>query len=91
MSDALFIIGALGFLPAMMMHLGTYRLFYGMQFALKSIITSSFRRKYKMFSDYLIDKNTDASSTLYLELMFASLTLIVLAIIFAASWSRVIG
>ena len=88
MSDALFIIGAFGFLPAVMMHLGTYRLFYGMQYAMRSMFKQGFKDRYKLFSDYLIDKKVEASSTIYLELMFASLTLIVVAIIFALSWSR---
>lgn len=88
MSDALFIIGAFGFLPALMMHLGTYRFFYGMQYALKSMFNTDFKQKYRQFGDFLIDKKTDASTTIYLELMFASLILIALSIVFALSWSR---
>ena len=88
MSDALFIIGAIGFLPALMMHLGTFRLFYGMQYAMRSMFKAGFKERYRLFSDYLIDKKADADTTIYLELMLASLTLIVLAIIFALSWSR---
>jgi hypothetical protein len=88
MSDALFIIGVMGFLPALMMHIGTDRLFYGMQYAMKSIFTNGFRQKYKVFGDYLIDKKSDASTTLYLELMLASAVLIVLSITFSLMWSR---
>ena len=90
MSDALFIVGVIGFLPAFMMHIGTYRFFFGMQYALKSLFRPEFKKKYKVFSDYLIDKNQDANTTIYLELMFAALTLIVLSLIFALSWSRTI-
>ena len=90
MSNALFIVGVIGFLPAFMMHIGTYRFFFGMQYALKSLFRPEFKKKYKMFGDYLIDKNQEANTTIYLELMFASLILIVLALIFALSWSRTI-
>lgn len=90
MSDALFIIGVMGFLPALMMHIGTYRLFYGMQYAMKSIFVHGFRRKYSVFGDYLIDKKVESSTTLYLELMFASAVLIALSITFSIMWSRTI-
>lgn len=88
MSDSLFIIGAFTFLPSIMVYLGTYRFFYGFQYAMKSLFKSDFTKKYKQFSDYLLDKNEQAGSTVSLEFMLASITVVALAAIFALSWSR---
>ena len=88
MSNALFVIGVMGFLPALMMHFGTYRMFYGMQYAMKSMFKQGFREKYRLFGDYLIDKKVDAKTTIYLELMLASFLLIALSLTFSIMWGR---
>lgn len=87
-SNALFIVGVVTFFPALMAELGSYKLFYGIQYALRGIVSGEFRDRYKKFSDYLLDKSVSLKTSVYVEIMLASGVLIAASVAFAFMWGR---
>lgn len=87
-SNALFLVGVIGFFPSLMAQLGTYRFFYGFQFAIRSLISSEFRSKFKTLTDYTAGKKSEMESSLYVELMIASGILLSASIALAMFWDR---
>lgn len=88
MSNSLFVVGVLFFFPALMAQLGSYKLFYGIQYAFRGFFNIEFRRRYKSFSDYLIEKDVNIKSTIFIEFLLSSGTIIAIAILFASLWGR---
>ena len=87
-SNALFIVGVLGFFPALMAELGTYQFFYGFQYAMRSMVSKQFRDRYENFSDFLIFKKMDVKATVYQDMLVAAGMIIAAAVIFGLMWSR---
>ncbi|GEM_PF-630021 len=87
-SNSLFMVGVVGFFPALMAQIGSYKLFYGFQFALRGLFSTDFRRKYRNLSDYIFEKKVDIQTSIYLELLLASGMLMLVAIIFGLLWGR---
>ncbi len=87
-SDSLFIVGVIGFFPAFMAQMGSYKLFYGFQYALRSFMSTDFRRKYANISDYLVDKKANTKTSLYYEFLISAGMLLIAAGILAMLWGR---
>ena len=87
-SNSLFIIGVVGFFPAFMAQIGSYKLFHGIQFALRGFISTDFRRKFRNFSDYLIEKKMNIKTTIYSELLLSSGIVLVIALALGLLWGR---
>ena len=87
-SNALFLVGVATFFPSLLAQLGSYRFFYGIQYALRGMISNEFRSRYRNFSDYLNEKTTKIITTIYTEVMLASGTVLASAIVLAMLWGR---
>jgi len=87
-SDSLFMVGVVGFFPSLMAQIGSYKVFYGFQYALRSLFSNDFRQKYRFLSDFLSEKKPHAKSTVFLELLLSSAIVLLLAILFGLMWGR---
>jgi len=87
-SNALFMVGVVSFFPALMAQLGSYRFFYGFQYALRGLVSNEFRSRYRNFSDYLNEKTTKIITTIYVEFLIAAGTILASAIMFGMLWGR---
>lgn len=85
-SNSLFIVGVLGFFPALMAHLNTFQLFYGFQYAVRSAVSSDFKNRFPSLTDFIMYKKMDVRNTLYLEMMIAAALFIIASIYFAMQW-----
>jgi len=81
-------VGVVGFFPSLMAQIGSYKIFYGFQFAIRNFMSSDFRAKYRTLSDYLSEKGTDEKSTIYIELLITSGIILVSAILIGLLWGR---
>ena len=87
-SNALFLVGVASFFPSLLAQLGSYRFFYGIQYALRGLISNEFRSRYRNFSDYLNEKTTKIITTIYTEVMISAGIVLASAIMFGMLWSR---
>ncbi len=87
-SDSLFVVGILFFFPALMAQLGSFKIFYGFQYAIRGLFSNDFRRRYKNFSDYLVEKGDSIKTSIYTEVLLSSSIILISAIIFGLLWDR---
>lgn len=87
-SNALFMVGVVFFFPALMAQIGSYKFFYGIQYALRGLVSHEFRSRYRNFSDYLNEKSTSIISTVYTEALISAGTILALSIVFGMLWGR---
>ncbi len=87
-SNVFFLVGVLTFLPSLMAHLETFQLFYGFQYAMRSLFSGEFRSKYRSLNDYILFKKSDEKSTVFLEMMIASGLFLIASVVFALLWDR---
>lgn len=82
-SNALFIIGVIMFLPALVAVTQAYYVFNGIRYAFRVIINPKFRQEYPQYSDYRDERSEKIKTSLFAEMLITSGTLIVAAIILA--------
>jgi hypothetical protein len=87
-SDSLFVVGIIFFFPALVIQIGSYKVFYGFQYAVRGLFSLDFKRRHRNFSDYLIDKGDSFKTKLYAEVLLSSSVVIVAAIILGLLWDR---
>lgn len=87
-SNSLFIVGVVFFLPALMAQIGSYKFFYGIQYALRGLFSDDFRRRYKNLSDYLLEKGPGIKTSIFTEFLISSGAILIAAIVFGMLWGR---
>lgn len=80
-TDSLFIVGVVIFLPALVAATGAYSLFFGLRYAFGVMLSPKYREKYPRYFDYVSTKNVEIKSTIFNEVMLASGLMLVCAII----------
>jgi len=83
LSDSLFVVGIITFLPALVMQMRAYQIFYGLQYGFKSLYSRDFYKHYPRYRDYREEKDTDVKTSLFIEVMIVSGAIIIAAIILA--------
>lgn len=87
-SDSLFVVGVVFFFPALVIQLGSYKVFYGFQYAIRGLFSNDFRSRYKRLSDYLVDKGDSFKTAIYTEVLISTSIILISAIIFGLLWDR---
>lgn len=87
-SDSLFVVGIVFFFPALMAQMGSFKMFYGFQYAIRGLFSNDFRSRYRNFSDYLVEKGESIKTSIYTEVLLSSGILLISAIIFGMLWDR---
>ncbi|RJX24288.1 MAG: DUF3899 domain-containing protein [Acholeplasma sp.] len=88
-SNALFVVGIILFLPSVVAITAAYEVFHGIRYVAKVILNPSFRKEYPQFKDYKDDKTGKVKTTVFFEILMASFILLVMSYIFslvALSW-----
>lgn len=87
-SDSLFVVGIIFFFPALVIQMGSYKVFYGFQYAIRGFFSNDFRSKHRKFSDYLIDKGESFKTHIYTEVLISTSIILITAIILSLLWDR---
>jgi len=87
-SDSLFVVGIIFFFPALVVQMGSYKVFYGFQYAVRGLFSINFRGRYRKFSDYIADKGDGFKTSLYTEVLISTAIILISAIIFGLLWDR---
>jgi hypothetical protein len=82
-SNALFIVGIVLTMTAIVALTNAYQVFHGFRYAIRAFISTSFRREYPNFRDYKEEKTVHTKSSLFLEVFLASVIILVVSIILA--------
>jgi len=87
-SDSLFVVGIIFFFPALVVQMGSYKVFYGFQYAIRGLFSNDFRGRYRKFSDYIVDKGESFKTTIYTDALLSATIILISAIIFGMLWDR---
>ena len=82
-SNAMFVLGAIIFLSSLVMVTGSYEVFYGFRYSMRSLFTKDFRKHYPTFLEYKTEKEFPVNSSAFIDGIIASGIVIVVAIILA--------
>jgi hypothetical protein len=82
-SNALFVVGIILFLPSVVAITAAYEVFHGIRYVAKVILNPSFRKEYPQFKDYKDDKTGKVKTTVFFEILMASFILLVMSYIFS--------
>ncbi|HLT00377.1 MAG TPA: hypothetical protein VK005_02695 [Acholeplasma sp.] len=80
-SDSLFVMGILIFLPSLVAITGAYASFFALRYALGVLVSSKFKSRYPQYRDYISTKNTEIKTTIFLEIFLSSLLIIIAGLI----------
>lgn len=80
-SDALFVVGIVMFLPALIAVTGAFQVFDGIKYAFRSFFSTNFRREYQKINEYKEARNQKVESTIYIELLIASFIILATGIL----------
>lgn len=87
-SDALFVVGIVMFLPTVGVITGSFEIFQGIGYAFRVLISPNYRHQYPTFKDYKDVKNVKIKTGFFYELLIASLVLVIAAAILAGMATR---
>lgn len=82
-SNALFVVGIITFLPAFIMHTGSFEVFDGMRYAFQSLFVRNFKKTYGSFTEYKKDHNSLLKTTFFMELMITSAIVLLVGVYLA--------
>ncbi len=83
-SNALFVVGIILFLPSVVAITAAYEIFHGIRYVARVIVNPQFRKEYPQFKDYKEDKTGKVKTTIFFEVLLASFILLIMSYIF--SW-----
>jgi hypothetical protein len=83
LSDVLFVVGIITFLPSVVAMTKAYVVFQGFSYAMKSLFARNFKTQYPQFKDYQAIKEDDVKTTFFMELLIASGIVMVIGIVLA--------
>lgn len=81
MSNALFVVGIILFLPSLVAITAAYQVFNGIRYVAKVFLNPHFRREYPQFRDYKEDKSGKVKTTIFFEVLTASFILLIMSYI----------
>ncbi len=82
-SNVLFVLGMLAFLPSLIVQTGSYEMFYGIRYSMQVLFRKDFRKQYPSFTEFRTEKMVTYETSIFLETMIASSVIIIIAIILA--------
>lgn len=82
-SDALFVVGIIICLIAFALLVGAFKLFQGLGYTFKVMLSPSFRDRYADYSEYKEERDIKVNNPGYLEAFIASLLVIIISGILA--------
>jgi len=82
-SNSLFVVSIILFLPSIVAMTGAYQLFHGFRYVVKVFVSPSFRRNYPNFREYKEERQTEIKTTFFKELLIASFIILIASIILA--------
>lgn len=85
-SNVLFVVGIIVFMPSLVAMTSSYRVFTSMRYAVRVILSPQFKHEYPTFKDYKEEKEKEIKTTLFFEMMVASLSMMVASAILAWMW-----
>lgn len=83
MSNALFVVGMIIFLPSLVVLTRAYEVFQGIQYSMRVLFSPNYRKLYPKYSDYKEEKSEKIKTSVFYEILAASLIAVVMAIILA--------
>ncbi|MGD9910276.1 MAG: DUF3899 domain-containing protein [Candidatus Izemoplasmatales bacterium] len=83
MSNALFVVGMIIFLPSLVVLTRAYEVFQGIQYSMRVLFSPNYRKLYPKYSDYKEEKSEKIKTTIFYEILGASLVVVVIAIVLA--------
>lgn len=82
-SDALFVVGIIVFLPSLLMRIGAFEVFHGMGYFFRLVFNRDTKKEYPTYKDYKETKTVERSPAFFNELLVASTLIIIAGIITA--------
>lgn len=82
-SNVLFVVGVIFFLPCVVALTSAFKVFHGIRYAMRVFISPSFRREYPRYKEYKDDRKDKIASTVFVELLISAAVLILAAGILA--------
>ena len=82
-SNSLFVIGVIMFLPAVAVTTKAYELFSGIRYVFGVLISPQYKAQYPKYSDYKKLKDVEIKTTVFYEIIIASFIIIIISIVFA--------
>lgn len=82
-SNALFIVGIVLLMPAIVALTNAYQVFHGFRYSIRAFLSTSFRREYPNFKDYKDERTVSVKSSIFLEIFIASMIILTVSIILA--------
>lgn len=82
-SNVMFVLGVITFLSSLIMVSGSYEIFYGFRYSMRSLFTKDFRKHYPTFLEFKTEKEVPVNSSVFIDSIIASTVVIVVAIILA--------
>jgi len=82
-SNALFVVGIILFLPSVVAMTAAYEIFHGIRYVARVIVNPQFRKEYPQFKDYREDKTSKVKTTIFLEILLSSFILLIMSYVFA--------
>lgn len=82
-SDSFSVVGIIIFLPSLAAYFDAYKVFYGIRYAWRTILSQDFKDRYKKYSDYLEDKDTEINSMVVQEFLWVSAIWIAISVFIA--------
>lgn len=83
MSNALFVVGMIIFLPSLVVLTKAYEVFQGIQYSMRVLFSPNYRKLYPKYSDYKEEKSEKIKTSVFYEILIASSITVVTAIILA--------
>ncbi|MFA5526649.1 MAG: DUF3899 domain-containing protein [Acholeplasmataceae bacterium] len=86
LSNVLFVVGIIVFLPSVIAMTSAYRIFQSMKYVFRVIVSPSFKQMFPTFKDYQTEKTKEIKTSLFLEIFLVTLVMILASAILAWVW-----
>ncbi len=82
-SNSMFVVGMIVFLPSLVVLTRAYEVFQGINYAMRVLFSPSYRSRYPRFRDFKEDHSGKVKTTVFYEIILASFLVVVVAAILA--------
>lgn len=82
-SNVLFVVGVVFFLPCVIALTSAFKVFHGIRYVMRVMVSPSFRREYPRYKEYKDERKEKISSAVFVEVLISSALLILAAGIIA--------
>jgi len=87
-SNVLFVVGIIVLLPSIIAMTSAYRVFRGMRYVVRVLISPHFKKEYPTFRDYKEEKEKEINTTLFYEFFAVALLMIITSGVLAWMWFK---